>query len=282
MLWPTTPTGTKEATVTAKFWSWSCAAALAVLFPLTLSAQSVQIQVKDLDTDEVIGTVQPGGSFTLSEGDRVRLIMTAQGRGRTLYPQTEYWEGQPNGGCVRITRASIENANATVEAVGSGGRSENIGYRILEDIGLSNRWVEGSITLRIDSGQSEQAAAPSGSWARDLTNTLYQGILMRDLDEQGARGYIDRISRGDARTVVQIAEEMARSEESRIRIYQRGVNNQQRLAALYENLLDLSSDDIDEEEWDDDLRRLNDGRISEVVADIVRSRRFREVQELDD
>lgn len=265
----------------AKFLSWSCAAALAMLSPLALSAQ-VQIQVKDLDTDEIIGTVQPGGSFTLSEGDRVRLIMTAQGRGRTLYPQTEYWEGQPNGGCVRITRASIENANATVEAVGSGGRSENIGYRIVEDIGLSNRWVEGSITLRIENEHSAPAAAPSGSWARDLTNTLYQGILMRDLDEQGARGYIDRISRGDARTVIEIAEEMARSEESRVRIYQRGVNNQQRLIALYENLLDLSSDDIDEEEWDDDLRRLNDGRIADVVADMVRSRRFREVQDLDD
>jgi len=262
-----------------------------MLFPLALAAQSVQIQVKDLDTDEVIGTVQPGGSFTLSEGDRVRLIMTAQGRGRTLYPQTEYWEGTPNGGCVRITRASIENANATVEAVGSRGRSESIGYRIVEDIGLSSRSLEGSITLRIEgssSGAGAPAASPSGpsppsgSWERDLTNSLYKGILMRDLDEQGARGYIDRISRGDHRTVVQIAEEMSRSEESRIRIYQRGVSNQQRLIALYENLLDLSSDEIDEEEWDEDLRRLNDGRIAEVVGEIVRSRRFREVQDLDD
>jgi hypothetical protein len=260
-----------------------------LLFPLTLAAQSVQIQVKDLDTDEVIGTVQPGGSFTLSEGDRVRLIMTAQGRGRTLYPQTEYWEGTPNGGCVRITRASIENANATVEAVGSRGRSESIGYRIVEDIGLSSRSVEGSITLRIAESSSGAGSAPaaspsrpSGSWERDLTNSLYKGILMRDLDEQGARGYIDRISRGDHGTVVKIADEMSRSEESRIRIYQRGVNNQQRLIALYENLLDLSSDEIDEEEWDEDLHRLNDGRVAEVVGEIVRSRRFREVQDLND
>jgi hypothetical protein len=271
--------------VTAKFRSWSCAAALTMLFPLTLAAQSVQVQVKDLDTDEIIGTVQPGGSFTLSEGDRVRLIMTVQGRGRTLYPQTEYWEGTPNGGCVRITRASIENANATVEAVGSRSRSESIGYRIVEDVGLSSRALEGSITLRIaesSSGAGAPAASPSGSWERDLTNSLYKGILMRDMDEQGARGYIDRISRGDHRTVVQIADEMSRSEESRIRIYQRGVNNQQRLIALYENLLDLSSDEIDEDEWDEDLRLLNDGRIAEVVGGIVRSRRFREIQDLED
>jgi hypothetical protein len=255
-----------------------------VLFPLALGAQ-VQIQVKDLDTDEIIGTVQPGGSFTLSEGDRVRLIMTAPGRGRTLYPQTEYWEGEPNGGCVRITRASIENANATVEAVGTRSRSERVGYRILEDVGLAERWLEGSITLNVEEEEEEEAApgyAPAGSWARDLTNTLYQAILMRDLDEPGARGYIDRIHRGSYRDVVEIAEEIARSEESRVRIYKRGVNNQQRLLALYENLLDLDSDEIDEEDWDDDLRRLNDGRIAEVVGDMVRSRRFREVQDLED
>jgi hypothetical protein len=256
-----------------------------VLFPLALGAQ-VQIQVKDLDTDEILGTVQPGGSFTLSEGDRVRLIMTAPGRGRTLYPQTEYWEGEPNGGCVRITRASIENANATVEAVGTRSRAERIGYRIVEDVGLAERWLEGSITLNVEEEEEEAAPAyapaPASSWERDLTNTLYQAILMRDLDEPGARSYIDRISRGGHRAVVEIAEEMARSEESRIRLYKRGVNNQQRLLALYENLLDLSSDDIDEEDWDEDLRRLNDGRVAEVVGDMVRSRRFREIQELDE
>lgn len=273
----------------ATFRSLSFAAALAALFPLALSAQTVRIEVKDLDTDEILGTVQPGGSFTLSEGDRVRLIMTAQGRGRTLYPQTEYWEGEPRGGCVRITRASVENANATVEVFGSGGRSERIGYRILEDVGLPDRSLEGSITLRIEDEEEETygrgsapAPAPSGSWARDLTNTLYRAILLRDMDEQGGRGYADRISRGGYSTVVQIAEEMARSEESRIRIYQRQVTNQQRLLALYEHLLDMDSDEIDEEEWDEDLHLLNDGRIAEVVGAMVRSRRFREVQDLDD
>src|SRR4051794_39016239 len=108
----------------------SFACVLASLAPLTLAAQ--QIQVKDLDTDEVIDTVGPGGTITLSQGDRVRLIMTVNAKGRTYYPQTEYWEGQSNGGAVRITRASVENANATVEAVAAG-RSEAIGYRILED-----------------------------------------------------------------------------------------------------------------------------------------------------
>jgi hypothetical protein len=256
----------------------SFACALALLAPLTMVAQ--EIQVKDLDTDEIIDTVGPGGTITLSKGDRVRLIMTVQAKGRTYYPQTEYWEGQSNGGSVRITRASVENANATVEAVASG-RSEAIGYRILEDV---RGRTEGSVTIRVESeAASGPAPAPGGygnDWARELTNTLYQGILMRDMDEAGGRGYSDRIRRGGYSTVVQIAQEMARSEESRVRIYDRQVTNRQRLEALYENLLGVSSDDVDEEDWANDLRRLNDGRIADVVSDMVRSQQFREYQDL--
>jgi hypothetical protein len=261
----------------------SFACALALLAPLTVVAQ--EIQVKDVESGEIIETVGPGGTITLSEGDEVRLIMSVQAKGRTYYPQTEYWEGQPNGGAVKITRASVENANATIEAV-AGGRSEAIGYRILEDV---RGRTEGSVTIRVEAEEEEEEAPARGSqggggynndWARDLTNTLYQAILMRDMDEQGGRGYADRIRRGGYSTVVQIAQEMARSEESRIRIYDRNVTNRQRLEALYENLLDLSSDDVDEEDWAQDLRRLNDGRIADVVGDMVRSARFREVQDL--
>jgi hypothetical protein len=255
--------------------------ALALLAPLTLAAQ--EIQVKDLDTDEIIDTVGPGGTITLAKGDKVRLIMSVQGKGRTYYPQTEYWEGQPNGGSVRITRASVENANATVEAVSSG-RSESIGYRILEEV---RGRTEGSVTIRVEDEEEEEAPSHGGSgggygndWAREITNTLYQAILMRDMDEAGGRGYSDRIRRGGYSTVVQIAQEMARSEESRVRIYERQVTNRQRLESLYENLLGLSSDDIDDEDWASDLRRLNDGRIADVVSDMVRSAQFREYQDL--
>ena len=252
----------------------SFACALALLGPLTIAAQ--EIQVKDLDTDEIIETVGPGGTITLAPGDRVRLIMSVHAKGRTYYPQTEYWEGQKNGGAVRITRTSVENANATVEAV-AGGRSESIGYRILEDVRAR---TEGSVTIRVEDEEEEASSQGQGDWAREITNTLYQAILMRDMDESGGRGYSDRIRRGGYATVVQIAQEMARSEESRVRIYERRINNRQRLESLYENLLGLSPDDVDDEEWAEDLRRLNDGRIADVVSDMVRSSTFREYQDL--
>ena len=257
----------------------SFACALALLAPLTIAAQ--EIQVKDLDTDEIIDTVGPGGTITLSEGDRVRLIMSVNAKGRTYYPQTEYWEGQRNGGAVRITRASVENANATVEAVASG-RSETIGFRILEEV---RGRLEGSVTIRVEHEEETSSGGGhgggyGGDWAREITNTLYQAILLRDMDEEGGRGYSDLIRRGGYSTVVQIAQEMARSEESRVRIYERQVTNRQRLESLYENLLGLDPDEIDDEDWADDLRRLNDGRIADVVSDMVRSSRVREYHDL--
>ena len=76
--------------------------------------------------------------------------------------------------------------------------------------------------------------------------------------------------------MVRAAEGIARSEESRIRIYENGdVTNERRLISLYRNLLGLDSSDVDRADWSDDLRRLRDGRIGEVVSDMVRSERFR-------
>ena len=85
--------------------AWSLFAVLLLLSPLAVFAQSrsyfaqgpyqdVEIQVKDLDSDQVIATVQPGGTVTLREGQRVRLIMTADHPGQrgVVYPETEFTE----------------------------------------------------------------------------------------------------------------------------------------------------------------------------------------------
>jgi len=81
---------------------------------------------------------------------------------------------------------------------------------------------------------------------------------------------------------VQVAEQLAKSDESRIRVYEReGVCNEQRLLSLYKNLLGLSADQIDREQWDADLRRLSNGQIDAVVAGMVRSSRFQQLHNLE-
>jgi len=74
-----------------------------------------------------------------------------QAGGRAYYPQTEFWESQPNGGAVRITRASVENANVTLK-VGAAGRSEKIGFRILEEV---RGRTEGSVTIEVEEEDEE-------------------------------------------------------------------------------------------------------------------------------
>ena len=103
--------------------------------------QDVEIQVKDLETEKVIATVRPGGTVTLREGQRVRLIMTADHPGQRglVYPETEFTEADPGRGWVRVTRTNVDNANATLRIVrpsgATRGGTETLRYRIVESVG---------------------------------------------------------------------------------------------------------------------------------------------------
>jgi hypothetical protein len=249
----------------------------------------VQIVVKDLSTDQEIGVVRPGGSITLAEGQKVRLIMTAlhpgQGKG-PYYPETVFTETEPGRGWVRVTRTSQENANATVEIVrpnnGNRNTTETLNYRIVETAGIPNDLRQGSILIRVDP-LADVGSAPVTSdshTAQGLTNMLYRAILLRDMDPTG-QPYVDRIARGGYPELIKVAEEMARSEESRVQVYERtGVSREQRLLTLYQTLLGLNSSQVDQTQWRTDLSRISAGRIAEIVADMVRSERFQDYHDL--
>lgn len=249
---------------------------------------SVEIQVKDLATDQIISTVRPGGTVTLQEGQKVRLILAAlpTGQARPYYPETEFKEMEPGRGRVRVTRTSVENASATIEIVdpnnSNRSRTESIQYRIVEDVNVPNGQREGSVTIRVEPAA---ASAPIGSapapTARELTNLLYRGILLRDLDESGAASYISRIENGGYPALVEVAQEIARGEESRVRVYERtGATNQQRLDALYLNLLNLSGTQIDSAELDTNMRLISGGQMEVLVTNLVRSQRFLDLHAL--
>lgn len=250
----------------------------------------VQIQVKDLDSDQVIATVQPGGTITLREGQRVRLIMTADrpGRGRNLlYPETEFTETEPGRGWVRVTDSNVENANVTLQVVrpsrANRSRTETLHYRILEDIGLPSNLRQGTVLVRVEPASgSGTTPVTTSQQARDLTRRLYQAILMREPDASGSRRYLESITSGGYPAVVQVAEQLAKSDESRIQVYEReGVCNEQRLLSLYKNLLGLSAAQIDRAQWDADLKRMSAGQMDSVVAGMVRSTRFQQFHNLE-
>jgi hypothetical protein len=243
--------------------------------------RAVEVVVRDIATKEDIGTVQPGGTISIPAGSRVRLIMTAvpAGNRQALYPTTTYSD-QSQGG-VQITRANAENSAADL-AVGTakGNRTQAIGFQIQED------WVpanlrSGTINLRIIPGNDSVAGNDTGggsytggSRAEQVTQMLYRGILMRDPDP-GAQGTIDSIANGGYDAAVRAAVGIANSSESRNRIPGQGVSSEDRLAALYQNLLGMSPDRVDRSQYDNDLRRITAGRIADVVSDMVQSERFR-------
>ena len=278
--------------------AWGLIALLVLLSPLAAVAQKsakaqgpyhdVEIQVKDLSSGEVIDTVEPGGTITLTEGQRVRLIMAAihPGRGQgTYYPETQFTETEPGRGWVRVTRTSTENASATLEIVrpssANRDRTETLRYQITENVGIPNNLRQGSITIRVEptaaAGVPGAPITSGARTARDLTNLLYRSILLREFDPAG-EPYVGRIADRGYSELIRIAEEIARSEESR-RVT---ASNEQRLTALYQNLLGLTSRQIDQNQWNADLNRLNQGRLVEVVLDMVRSERFQDLHNLDE
>ena len=273
--------------------AWGLFALLLLLCPFAVFAQAqgpyqdVEIQVKDLESEQVIATVRPGGTVTLREGQRVRLIMTADHPGQRglVYPETEFTEADPGRGWVRLTRTNVDNANATLRIVrpsnSTRSRTETLRYRIVENIGMPDSLREGTIQVRVEPAASSTSVT-SRQQARDLTNKLYQGILMRNLDETGARTHIDSIARGGYPALIQVAERIAESDESRIAVYEReGVCNQQRLLSMYKNLLGLSANQIDREQWEEDLDHMNEGQIDAVVLGMVRSPRFQQIHNFE-
>jgi hypothetical protein len=266
------------------------AAIMALLCPLMAppaEAQSssrgnigaVEILVRDLNTRQELGTVEPGGTITLPEGAHVRINMTAiptGSRRNVLYPATEFTDLNRTG--VRITRSSEENAAADLDILPMRNpeRVQRIQFRITDP------WVPvnlrtGSFNIRVVP-EGERIGSSSywnGDRARDLTRTLYRAILMREPDRD-ASGTIRAIQRGGYEALVDAAVDLADSDESRIQVYEReNVCNQQRLLSLYKNLLGLSADQISRSQWDADLRRLERGDIGQVVESLLRSDQFR-------
>lgn len=246
----------------------------------------VRIVVRDIATKRDVATVRDGETLSLPEGMRVRLIMTALPTGSArgpYYPETEFSDTSQDG--VRITRSNEENSTADLEILSSRNNSrtsrnqervETIRYRIDET------WVP----LSLRSGSFQIVVGPRGSeidvvqgWsaqqARELTAVLYRGILMREPDA-GANGTVRAIQRGGYDALVRAAVDIAESDESRIRVYEKqGVCNEQRLLAMYKNFLGISSDRIDRRQWEADLRRMRDGEIDQVVESLLASDRFR-------
>lgn len=277
----------------------TAAAGTALLLPLAAMAQAqqtatvqpaanvqiaeIRILVSDADTRQELGVVRPGETIEIAEGTRIRMGLQAVPTNRNqkpFFPRTNFRETR-QGGAVFFQRVNQEGGSVVAEvvrpkSVGKGQDREVVHYEILDAIAVPANLKRGHFTIEVDPDPATgPIVAHPANRAHQLTNLLYRAILLRDLDEAGARGTVESIERGGYNAVVDAARTIAGSEESRIRIYERNVTNEQRLLALYRDLLGLESAQIDRDEWEANLRRIADGRIVDVVEGMVRSETFR-------
>lgn len=253
----------------------------------------IQILVRNIDDKSEAVRVLPGGTVTIAEGAHVRVNVEAvlDNSRNPVYPVTEFTDLDRGG--IQITRSNAANAAVDLMVLPKKNphRIQRVGFQIMDNR-IPAGMRTGSFNIQVAApsavvggstqpgyGRSGQPGyGNNGGWgydrARDLAQVLYRGILMRDLDP-GAQGTIDAIRNGGYNGLVDAAVSIANSQESRITIPTRGVSAQERLESIYQNLLGLSSSQVDRSTWNDDMRTLNDGYISRVVENIVRSDRFR-------
>jgi hypothetical protein len=264
------------------------AALAALLLPVAGQAQGrdaySDLRIAVRSGNEDIGSIEPGDTIDVAGGSRVRLIMSAYAPGRPndrpIYPVTRYSEETPGHG-ITIVDFSPENANVTLQIAPLGNqqrtRTDVIRYQISDpENRIPDRLERGTVRINVVPGTTTGQVGQDlvARRADELTRALYNAILLRDPDT-GASGTVEAIKTGGYNALIDQAVRIAGSEESRIRVYENGVTNEKRLLSLYKNLLGLDTSQIDQQQWADDLRRMNNGQIADVVDDLVRSERFR-------
>ena len=149
----------------------------------------------------------------------------------------------------------------------SPGGGLHVGYRIDDGVELADESLRlGRLVVDVSAGSRS---------ADEVLAALYRGILLRAPD-QAAVARRDDIARNGYTGVLRQAREIAESRESEIDVYQRGTCNQQRLLALYKELLGRESAQIDQGTWRGELEHLERGDVAEVVVDMVESRDFQD------
>lgn len=272
----------------------------------------VRIYAKDLATGADYTWVNPGGTLVLPPRTEVRLRLEAlpAGGAGPRYPSgrfedasmREAWNDRRRGGIsggpareddhrfAGVHDVVVERGAAVLQTYGREGESA-IRYTILDDgLSMPRELRTGTFIVRVDDDARLTTLPPEtgddpivtdpGSVdeqaARRLVTELYRGILMREPEPEGLEDWSERIEdRGYPETIA-VATDIARSEESRFRIYQGGTTYEQRLTALYEHLLGVEARNVPADQWREDLERLRDGEIEQVVGEIVRSPDFRE------
>jgi hypothetical protein len=248
--------------------------------PVPESVTEVRIAVWDPETQFEQQQVIAGDPIQLIVGEPVMLRLFQPSTGA----QDRFYLGgtfsiQAGEGMLELSQHDPRRGMVVVRALepqrpGDLQRQLSLRYELADGTPVERMHLSrGVIPLEI----TEPPSAPPAAQARALVGSLYRGILMREPDSEGLEHYGRLVAEGGLAAVAQVATELAQSQESQVAIYERTCN-EQRLVALYAELLGRRAEQIDAESFRAHLARLQQGQIAQVVTGMVRSAEFRQTQ----
>lgn len=246
----------------------------------------IEIAVWDAETHDELVQLQLGETLEVPAGRAVLLRLyaprgAAPGDERKYLP-VRFYVAKGNG--AEVTAVDASKGLYQLTASRHPGVAE-IRYELGEGITVERPFMRDHFFKVEVTGAAVAPTLPQPdpAWtkAQEMVARLYRGILMRDpdLDQEGVREWVQRLHRGGYPSLVEVAYEIAESQESQVTVPQRGYAAQDRLLAIYKHLLDLERSEIDRYQWQDHLAIMAEGGVTDVVMDIVRSPEFRRVHD---
>ena len=244
--------------------------------PRSQTVQQVAISVVDPASGREVDLIERGEDLELRVGQEVRLELvdpTVARRNWNIPGSFELLRGN-TGLELRRENAAQGTVLLRVRAPQSGdARGEEIGWRVRDNVrtaGDNLRW--GRLQVEIAGDAVQEGSTWQASADRTIA-ALYHAILLRAPDS-GATGYRDTIARDGWAGARRVAREIAESRESEVGVYEKGSCNQARLLEMYEHMLGVDPNRVDQRRWREQLQRLERGDVAGVVDELVQTREF--------
>ncbi len=239
-----------------------------------------QLAVWELPSRDEIHRLKGGSSFDMAAGETVMLRIFSP-RGSNASGERKYLSARiylsEGANLAQLRNIDQGKGSAEIQVLPrAAGRTITVNYDLARSYQTRGIGKSGSFRIHVGgkaSGDHDGGyGAPSGpvaAGAEGDVQRLFRGILLRE-PNAGADDFIRTVRRDGYPALVSIAYQIAESRESR------GLNTNpdERLAALYSNLLDVDRNRVPRNEWDAQIDRVRAGRVVDAVMEIVQSETF--------
>lgn len=263
-----------------------CALGVALLVVLlgapAMAQGSARVAVVDPTSGQELAVVAPGSDISMAPGQTLTFRVFEPGarkRERTPIAVKDFGFGGPSA--LQIVNQNERTGEVTVKlGNASPGEKLHVGWRLADDTKGATALNTGKVNIRVVGSSvvpTQEYYVPGyqsfGTQIDALVDGLYRGILMREPDAAGSSGWRQSVAVGGFQAARSTAMQIAQSQES-LAVSQKATP-EQRLTALYQNLLGMAPENVDPAQWSSDLAQIQRGNIAGVVDHMLNSPAFR-------